>query len=399
MSAQRARREYQDTHPWITCQLDLTKLGHKTWLLLGEAESECRHIAGVPLPPETARRLHQVYLSKGAHGTTSIEGNTLSESEVLRRVNGELDLPPSLEYLGREVDNVLDAYNLITKHLVEGEPFPLTPARIAMFNKLVLRDLEHDDDVVPGEIRQHSVTVLRYRGAPAADCGYLLDQMCTWINGLAVEGDEAMTFPVAILKAIVAHLYIAWIHPFGDGNGRTARLVEFQLLAQAGLPLPAAHLLSDFYNRTRDAYYRELARTSRGTYPVEQFIHYALRGFVDELRGQLTVIRAEQQMVTWENFVHESFRDQDTPARRRQKHIVLDLTGHPQPVAAAKLPELSGRVALAYAGRGDKTVSRDVNELLSLGLVRKVAGGLVANVDIIRAFLPVRAVAAGAGRS
>ena len=45
-----------------------------------------------------------------------------------------------------------------------------------------------------------------------------------------------------ILKATLAHLYIAWIHPFGDGNGRTARLVEFMLLSRAGVPSPSAHL-------------------------------------------------------------------------------------------------------------------------------------------------------------
>lgn len=386
-----SRRQYLDTHPWITFRLDPGRLSHRTWLLFGEAESTCQHIAGVPLRPATARRLYEVYLSKGVHGTTSIEGNTLSEDEVLRRVTGDLQLPPSLEYLGREVDNILDAYRLITDEIVQRRPHALTPARIGHFNELVLRDLDRDEDVVPGKVRQHSVTVMRYRGAPAEDCDYLLDRMCTWINDLAIDGDASMTFPIAILKAILAHLYIAWIHPYGDGNGRTARLVEFQLLVRAGLPPPAAHLMSNFYNRTRDAYYRELARTSREPYPVEQFVHYAMQGFADELRSQLDVIQAEQQQVTWENFVHESFRDQDTPAKRRQKHIVLDLTDIDRPVPVNRLKEISGRVALGYAGRGDKTVTRDVNELLNLQLIRRVRGGLVANVDIIRAFLPVRA--------
>ena len=43
-------------------------------------------------------------------------------------------------------------------------------------------------------------------------------------------------------------------------------------MVQAGVPIPAAHLLSDFYNKTRDAYYRALDRTSRPPYPVDQFI-------------------------------------------------------------------------------------------------------------------------------
>ena len=40
----------------------------------------------------------------------------------------------------------------------------------------------------------------------------------------------------AFLRAVLAHVYIAWIHPFGDSNGRTARLVEFGILTAAGVP-------------------------------------------------------------------------------------------------------------------------------------------------------------------
>lgn len=78
-------------------------------MLLGEARSKCDHIRWVPLKPDVAKKLHEVYLAKGAQATTAIEGNTLSENEVLERVRGELQLPPSKEYLGREVDNVIAA--------------------------------------------------------------------------------------------------------------------------------------------------------------------------------------------------------------------------------------------------------------------------------------------------
>lgn len=383
-------RQYEETHPWITFKIDLGRFRPETWLLLGEAESKCEHIAGVPLAPDVARRLHEVYLSKGIHGTTSIEGNTLSEQEVLARVQGDLPLPPSREYLGREVDNILAAYNEILSDVVQGRPLELTSQRMKHFNALILKDLEVDEGVVPGEIRDYQVGVLRYRGAPPEDCEFLLERLCSWLAEFRVE-DRSMTFALAIAKAVLAHLYIAWIHPFGDGNGRTARLIEYQLLVEAGIPSPAAHLLSDFYNKTRDSYYRELDRTSKPPYPIERFAHYALRGFVDELREQLEIIRAAQLAVTWENYVHECFRGMDTPARRRQRDIVLDLPSNGEPVPTSRLPFLSPRVAMAYAGKGQKTISRDINELRQMNLVRKVRGGIAANREIIQAFLPVRA--------
>lgn len=383
-------RRYQETHSWINFQLNLQLFSHKIWLLLGEAESKCSHVAGVPLRPEVARELNMIYLSKGAHGTASIEGNTLSEDEVLARVEGELPLPPSREYLGREIDNIVAACNEIVQDVLQGRPLELTAARLAHFNKKILDGLPVDEDTRPGEIREHSVGVARYRGAPAEDCEFLLNKLCSWLNEVGDLCQGELAYTGAVLKAVLAHLYIAWIHPFGDGNGRTARLMEFQLMIQAGVPLPAAHLLSDHYNRTRDMYYRELALTSRGTFPIDGFVFYALQGFVDELREQLTRIREEQMEVTWQNWVHDQFRGQETPAKRRQKHLVLDLP-RGQYVPVARVRGVSPRVAEEYAGRTNKAITRDLNALEALGLIRRTRTTVIANRDIVKAFLPVRA--------
>ena len=111
-----------------------------------------------------------------------------------------------------------------------------TPERICRFNGLVLAGLEVDEDTRPGEVRRHSVGVAGYPGAPAEDCPELLARLCDWLNGPDFRPtDRSMTFALLLFKAVLAHLDIAWIHPFGDGNGRTARLAEFQWLVQSGL--------------------------------------------------------------------------------------------------------------------------------------------------------------------
>lgn len=383
-------RPYLQTHPWITFNLELKKLDYRTWLLFGEADSKCGHIAGAPLRPEVAHRLNEVYLSKGLHATTSIEGNTLSEDEVLARVQGELELPESREYLGTEIDNILDACNEIVADVIRSRPLKLDARRIAEFNRRILKGLPLKEGVVPGEIRTHSVAVASYRGAPAEDCSYLLDRLCKWLESMQPPVDnEELVFTFAVLKAILAHLYIAWVHPFGDGNGRTARLIEFQLMIQAGVPTPAAHLLSDHYNRTREAYYVELERTSTKPYPVECFVHYAMRGFVDELREQIAAIRQQQMDVTWENYVHQLFRNQDTPAKLRQRALVFDLGD--ATVRKNHIRGVSPRIAEAYAGKTDKTVTRDLNALQNMGLITRMRGAFRANKSIVEAFLPVKA--------
>ena len=384
-------RTYEETYPWLNFNLDLRQIEHTTWLLIGEAVSKTEHIAGVPLNPEAAQRLHAVYLAKGALATTAIEGNTLTEEEVRRHLDGTLQLPRSRQYLGQEIDNIVDACNRIGNEVIREGTRDITADEIRAYNALVLRGLPVEEGVVPGELRSHSVMVGRYRGAPAEDCAYLLDRFCQWLNTL--EFPEGLKAPYSVLAAIAAHLYFVWIHPFGDGNGRTARLIEFRYLLEAGFPTPAAHLLSNFYNLTRTEYYRQLDQAGRSGGEMAHFIAYAAQGLVDQLREQLGVIRNLQWDATWRNYVYQRL-GKGGAAHSRRRRLVLDLskveTNHGW-VAVSEIPELTPGLAREYAGRTSKTLSRDLNALADMNLIRRERRQVKANRELILAFLPARA--------
>lgn len=362
-------------------------------MLISEARSKCEHIANVPLRPATAQELHKLYLAKGALATTAIEGNTLSEEQVLKLLEDDLHLPPSEEYLAREVNNIIQACNRIVRAVRDGRSPLLTLEAVKDFNQQVLRNLPLDEDVVPGQVRKHSVVVARYRAAPAEDCEHLLDRLCRWLSSEDFQpkaGQPDMDLPYAIIKAIVAHLYLAWIHPFADGNGRTARLVEFLVLISSGVPQPAAHLLSNHYNQTRSGYYRQLDQASRSGGDVVPFLTYAVHGFVDGLRAQLDLIRSQQWDVAWENYVHDQFRNRTSPSDERRRHLVLDLSDQAAPVLLSRLTQVSPRVAAEYAARTPKTVARDVAALVAMALLEQTPTGYRANKDLVLAFLPLR---------
>lgn len=384
-------RTFEQTHPWLRFGLNLIQAPVSLWMLLGEARSKCEHACHVPLLPETAERLHQVYLIKGVVATTAIEGNTLSEAEVEAHIQGKLSLPASKQYLATEVDNVLRAVNEITTRLAESDPEPLTPEEILRFNGELLADLPLEADVVPGAIRKHSVTVGRYRGAPAEDCEYLLGRLCEWLaeDWRAAPDRSAWTTASALLKAIVAHLYLAWIHPFGDGNGRTARLVEFRILVAGGVPTTAAHLLSNHYNRTRAEYYRQLDQASRSGGDILPFIEYALQGFVEELRQQLDAMHEQHRALLWKHHVEVALGGPASKGKQRQVELALALAAAPMPVPAASMGELNPRLAIAYANRSERTLARDLQDLLSLGLLAKAPTGYRARTEVISAMIPV----------
>ncbi len=388
-------RTYERTHPWIAFRCDLKAADPSLWITLGEAASKCEHISRVPLRPATAQALHQLYLAKGAAATTAIEGNTLSEEEVLRAVEGKLVVPSSKQYLKQEVENIIGACNRIGQQLArDGLPEP-SPALLCDYNRLVLDQLPRGEDIAPGELRRHSVLVGNvYRGAPAEDCPFLLDRLSEWLNGpdfqVPDEASPGMGIVYAILRAVVAHLYLAWIHPFGDGNGRTARLLEFHVLLTAGVPSPAAHLLSNHYNQTRTEYYRQLDLASKSGGDLVPFLKYAVRGLVDGLRGQLDYIWDQQWDVAWQNYVHEAFQARNSSSQIRQRHLVLDLGCQPGWIEFGKIVELTPRLAKAYAGKTPKTVQRDLNAIADMGLVERNGRKVRARREIILAFLPLR---------
>ena len=367
-------------------------------MLLGEARSKCEHVTQVPLHPKTAENLHLMYLVKGAAATTAIEGNTLTEEQVSKRLDGTLRLSPSKEYQGIEVDNILAACNWLLQEVAEqhGAP-PLNPDTIREFNRRILANLELEDGVISGEFRNYPVGVLhgRYRGAPAEDCELLVERLCEWLSNLAPEEGAIDGVGLAILKAILAHLYLAWIHPFGDGNGRTARMLELLILLSSGVPSVATHLLSNHYNQTRAEYYRQLQRSSASGGDILPFVHYALSGFVEGLREQIEHIRIQHLQTIWRDFIHEHFEDKNSLADGRRQKLILDISEARGPIPIAKLRELTPRVASAYARTSPRTLSRDLAILAEMKLVSISDEGVTASRDQILALLPVREAGGG----
>jgi Fic family protein len=388
-------RPYLESHSHIDFSVDLRAASPSTWLLLGEAKSKCQHVARALLTPAAAQELLQVFLTKGILATTAIEGNTLSEEEVRRILDGSSHLPPSREYLEREIENVLAAYNVACEELLEDPQLPFSVGRIREYNRLILNGLKLEEGVVPGEVRSHSVTVGPYRAAPAEDAEYLLSRLCDWLNSNDFDAPEdapELAAPLAIVKAVVAHLYLAWIHPFGDGNGRTARLLELQILLLAGFPVPTCQLLSNHYNQTRTEYYRQLALSSREQNGLLSFLAYAARGFVDQLHEQLAVIWKQQFEDRWAQFVHQRFGASRSETDNRRLRLVLDLSrsvhSSGEPVAKRTIPALTPRLAGAYATKTEKTLSRDLNAIEKLGLLRREDGGWVPADKAIRGLQP-----------
>lgn len=352
------QRGYEASHPFIRFSLDMSNASANFWMLLGEARSKCDHIRFSPLAEETAKKLHILYLAKGVGATTAIEGNSLSEEQVQQRIEGTLELPPSKAYLGVEVDNMLAAYDGVLARVRAGERIAINRETLCRLNAQILDNLAVEDHVLPGEFRTVSVVAGAYRAAPAEDVPYLIDRLCDWLETIRAPDDQSR-LPSAFLKAVIAHLYIEWIHPFGDGNGRLGRLVEFLILISSGVPSPGAHVLASHYNDTRTEYYRQLNHSSRNGGDVRGFLLYAVQGFVDGLTAVIKRLHGQQEQLMWRALVDEAFVNQPTAVAHRQRLLAIEIgkAEHGQVIRRGEVRRLTAELAEAYATKTGKTLT------------------------------------------
>ena len=381
-----------EKYPWISFEVNLKSLPCETWVQLGECFSKCEHIARIPLQPSTANEMHKIYLAKGVLATTAIEGNTLTEDQVKLIIDKKLTLPPSKQYLKQEVDNILELCNEIIRNMASGKPFLITIDEIRRYNKIILQNVPIPDHVIPGEFRTYPVGVGSYKAIDHNDVPELMKTLCEWLNSSYFQTDKKLPDLISgIIKSIIAHLYIEWIHPFGDGNGRVGRILEYAILLYSGVPSPAAHLLSNHYNATRNEYYIKLDSASKKK-EVCEFISYAVQGFRDNLMEQLQYIFDQILYISWQSFVYETFKGHkrsQTPAKRMIA-LVLELSHREEPVARENLIAMTPAIIDLYKTGSSMMLTRDLNELTRLDLIEKTPKGYKAKIEKMHTFLPSR---------
>ncbi len=343
----------------------------KSLLLLGQCEAYVDAISNTPILPKHRDELFQVSLIKGAQATTAIEGNTLTEKEVRDIVIEEKHMPPSKEYQELEVKNIINALNMIgTDVMNRNKCNLLSPDLIRRFHEMVGRGLNEHFDAEPGRFRSDSRVVGTYKGPDYREVPKLIQQYCDWLRK-DFHYENGQSFSDTVIEAIVAHVYLEWIHPFGDGNGRTGRLLEFYILLRGGLPDIASHILSNHYNLTRSDYYRhfDIARQERD---LTKFIEYALLGFRDGLKETLQIIHESQFEITWSKYVYDTFSGRRLTNRNvfnRQRNLALSIVSFSEALTPEKIVLITPETARDYAKIQKRTVIKDLRELVDMGIL------------------------------
>lgn len=364
----------------------------ETMYELGQCDSIIKALSYTPIEPNFRGNLLRVSLKKGAQATTAIEGNTLTEEEI-NEVEEGTKLPPSKKYQEIEVKNIIDAQNKLLKELVVSDKLEMiTIDLIKRFNHLVGKNLGEYFEAIPGRLRRNDVLVGKYKPPEYQDIEYLLKQFCEW-SVKEFHFKMGQDFKDSIIQAIVSHIYIVWIHPFGDGNGRTARLLEFYIMLRAGTPDFASHLLSNFYNETRNEYYKHLDKSTK-TGVLTDFISYAIKGYRDGLNKILNSVQNNQFQVSWTNYIYNTFQTEkikvkNEPVNKRRRSLMLAIPPFGN-LTIDQILNLNVDIASTYKTVSPRTFMRDIKELIDLKLLIKEDGFYCANIGLFKGYFPLK---------
>ena len=207
-------------------------------------------------------RRHAIALS--VHFSTRIEGNTLTLEQVESLLRGRQIAAPVSQQ--REALNYYEAMQYAQS--VAASPAPrLTEETIRAIHFIVTKSLSGGYN--PGQYRFTQNFVINsatqrplFRPPPPEQVQPLMEEYVRWLN-TPHEGLHPY------YRAALAHLNFVAIHPFDDGNGRTARVLEALVLYLAGYKSEELVSLEEYFGRDTQGYYRAIAGSLGPAYEPE----------------------------------------------------------------------------------------------------------------------------------
>jgi len=343
-------------------------------------------IRGIPLPPGVQRHIDSLNILRAVRGTTGIEGTELSETEVAQIISTppkEHVLSQARQRAEQEARNANEVMIFVAKTLQKDPTYPVTEDLIRTIHRLTTQGIDYPANE-PGVYRNHPVHAGTYSPPRTGEqVRRLTAQFVEWLNHGPPRGWEAP------IRAIAGHFYLVSIHPFGDGNGRTARGLESFLLYQGGINARGFYSLANYYYQNRTEYEAMLDEVRfRTNGDITPFIKFALRGLVAEQEAVHQEILAEVTTIAFRDFAREVLTTEGkmgTKPGERMFHFLLQLAGNS--VSIAQLRKGGHPLSELYHDVTAKTISRDLNYLRSRGLIRIDKGTIQANIEVMRHFM------------
>ncbi|MEA3431910.1 MAG: Fic family protein [candidate division WOR-3 bacterium] len=328
---------------------------HKIVRLLARISAAREVILNSPLIPKWEVALRREAIIHSAHSSTSIEGNRLSFEQVSELAQGRevmatrKDKKEVLNYLG-----VLEKIGELVKEDSINEKDILNIHRILTKGTL-------DNPLDCGVYRNRYVVVANrltgevfFRPPQNEEVPGLIKNLVEWISS-----DETKELD-PIIEAGIVHYEFVRIHPFVDGNGRTARVLATLILYKRDFDTKQFFCLDDYYDSDRQVYYRALQSVDQKTFDLTNWLEYFVEGVnvsIETVKERVIKLSSERLRKT---------KTGQIALTERQMQIVEYINLH------GKIMNKNIRDMFKIS---PQAAHKEIKKLLKLGVVKSVGKG------------------------
>ncbi len=230
-------------------------------------------------------QLKKIFHTLESIGSARIEGNNTTIAEYIEtkmtRTNPEAvsgDLPQNI----REIVNIEQAMTFIEENIAEQ---PINRAFVSEMHKMIVEHLlpppDGEGDRSPGIYRAVNLAIHKADHTPPE-----WTQVEPYMTMLFDFVNRTESPKYDLLKAAIAHHRFVWIHPFGNGNGRTVRLFTYAMLIKTGFNVNIGRIINPtaIFCSNRSDYYTYLSQADTGTDKgILLWCEYVLSGLKNEI--------------------------------------------------------------------------------------------------------------------
>ena len=333
---------------------------HKILNNISRISSGREFIEHSKLIPKWELKLKKEARIRNAHSSTSIEGNQLNIQQVKDLSEGKEIVVAAKDK--QEVINYLKALDSMPKY-AKKEKIDI-PLFLEIHNTITTNTLRSDLDC--GVFRDRQVFVGRrifdgtgfkeiveYMPPDTKDVPGLVRDFLDWLNS-----EEAKKVNPVILAGII-HYEVARIHPFIDGNGRTARLMASLIFYTSGFDHRRFFALDDYYDEDRASYYAALKTVQHGNGDITKWLEYFTDGVL------YSVEKTKEQIARIGLFPKAGLREQ-IELTQKQLSILEKMRGK---------GKLTNKDLREMLGTSRQAILKEINKLVSAELIILIGKG------------------------
>lgn len=316
--------QYQAPDSWI--KYDPSEIVHE----LTQAKAAVLSLSAIPFQRSWAEALQEMELKREVAGTSKIEGADFTDREFEEAVSDKRE-DRDLTRSQLQARAAINTYRYIEK--IERDR-PVTVDLVKDLHRRIVTGCD-EDHCPPGELRDdgHNVTFgrPRHRGADGGRvCKNAFERLILALNREFKDHD-------GLVQALAVHYHIGAIHPFHDGNGRTARVMEALLLKRADLKDTLFIAMSNYYYDEKDRYLATLCHVAQNNHDLTAFLKFGLRGIAKQSNRMLAEIRRHVSRSLFRDVMFEMYGRLKSTRKRalagRQLSILSHLLEQDSPIS------------------------------------------------------------------